>query len=40
VVVIPGASKVKQAADNVGAMKFRLTRDEIDRLDRLSAYWK
>lgn len=34
VVVIPGASKVKHAVESAGAMKFRLTDDEMDHLDR------
>jgi aryl-alcohol dehydrogenase-like predicted oxidoreductase len=36
VVTIPGATKVQQAADNAGAMRFRLTDDELARLDELS----
>ncbi len=36
VVTIPGATKVKQAADNAGAMRFRLSDAEQDRLDKLS----
>ncbi len=36
VVTIPGATKVQQAADNAGAMRFRLSEDELDRLDELS----
>jgi aryl-alcohol dehydrogenase-like predicted oxidoreductase len=36
VVTIPGATKVKQAADNAAAMKFRLTDAELSRLDELS----
>jgi len=40
VVAIPGATKVGQALDNVGAMKFKLTADELDHLDRVSASFK
>ncbi len=36
VVTIPGASKAKQAADNAGAMRFRLSDEELARLDELS----
>jgi aryl-alcohol dehydrogenase-like predicted oxidoreductase len=36
VVTIPGATKVQQAADNAGAVKFRLTQEELNRLDELS----
>jgi aryl-alcohol dehydrogenase-like predicted oxidoreductase len=36
VVTIPGATKTKQAADNAGAMQFRLSEAELDRLDALS----
>lgn len=36
VVAIPGASKVRQAEESAGAMKFRLSQDEISRLDELS----
>jgi len=36
VVAIPGASKVGQAADNAGAMNFRLTEEELARLDEVS----
>ncbi len=36
VVTIPGATKVKQAADNAAAMRFRLTDAEMARLDELS----
>jgi aryl-alcohol dehydrogenase-like predicted oxidoreductase len=40
VVTIPGATKVKQAADNAGAMRFRLTEAELARLDELSRGFK
>ena len=36
VVTIPGATKVHQAQQNAGAMSFRLTDDEMARLDELS----
>ena len=36
VVTIPGATKVKQAVDNAGAMHFRLSPDELAQLDKLS----
>ena len=36
VVVIPGASKAKQATESAGAMQFRLEDDEIVKLDMLS----
>ena len=36
VVAIPGASKVSQAEESAGAMKFRLSDDELAQLDELS----
>jgi aryl-alcohol dehydrogenase-like predicted oxidoreductase len=36
VVTIPGATKVQQAQESAGAMQFRLTEDELVRLDELS----
>jgi len=36
VVTIPGVTSPRQAADNAGAMKFRLSEDEIARLDEVS----
>jgi len=36
VVVIPGATSVAQAAENAGAMRFRLSDAELHRLDELS----
>jgi aryl-alcohol dehydrogenase-like predicted oxidoreductase len=36
VVTIPGATKVRQAEENAGAMKFQLSADEMRRLDDLS----
>ena len=36
VVTIPGATKVKQAEEAAGAMKFRLSEDDMARLDEVS----
>ena len=36
VVVIPGATKESQAAENARSMSFALTKDELDHLDRAS----
>ena len=36
VVAIPGASKVNQAAESAGAMQFKLSDEEIAKLDKLS----
>jgi aryl-alcohol dehydrogenase-like predicted oxidoreductase len=36
VVTIPGATKVRQAEENAGAMKFQLSVDEMTRLDNMS----
>ena len=36
VVTIPGATKVSQAEESAGAMKFKLTADEISKLDESS----
>jgi len=36
VVTIPGASKVSHAEQSAGAMKFRLTEEELGRIDKLS----
>ena len=36
VVAIPGATKVRQAEEAAGAMKFQLTREEMARLDEVS----
>jgi aryl-alcohol dehydrogenase-like predicted oxidoreductase len=36
VVTIPGVTKVSQAKENAGAMKFKLSEDEIAQLDELS----
>ena len=37
VLAIPGATKTSHVAQNAGAMKFILSGEELDRLDRLSA---
>jgi aryl-alcohol dehydrogenase-like predicted oxidoreductase len=36
VVVIPGATKRRHAEENVGAMRFTLSKDELNRIDELS----
>ncbi len=36
VVVIPGASNVKQARDNAAALDFELSGEELDRIDKVS----
>lgn len=36
VVAIPGASKVRHAQENIGAMTFQLTKDELDQLNEAS----
>jgi aryl-alcohol dehydrogenase-like predicted oxidoreductase len=36
VVTIPGVTRVSQAVESAGAMKFKLTADEISRLDEVS----
>jgi aryl-alcohol dehydrogenase-like predicted oxidoreductase len=36
VVTIPGATKVRQAEESAGAMKFTLTKDELAKLDEVS----
>lgn len=40
VVAIPGASKVSQMEQNLDAMRFKLTSDEINRIDELSCRFK
>ncbi len=40
VVVIPGATKRRQAEENVGAMGFKLTQDELNRIDELSRQFR
>ena len=37
IVTIPGATKVEQVRDNAGALHFKLTEDEMARLDELSS---
>ena len=36
VVTIPGVTKVSQAVESAAAMKFKLTADEITKLDEVS----
>jgi aryl-alcohol dehydrogenase-like predicted oxidoreductase len=36
IVAIPGATRIEQAVENVGAMTFRLSDDDLHRLDELS----
>jgi len=40
IVAIPGATSVEQARDNADSMRFRLTKDELDFLDRESSIYK
>lgn len=40
VVAIPGATKASHAEDNVGSMRFKLTKDELDRLDKVSSAFR
>ncbi|MCK4647296.1 MAG: aldo/keto reductase, partial [Candidatus Aminicenantes bacterium] len=40
VVAIPGATKLKQAEENAGSLKFKLAKDELDYLDEVSAPFK
>ena len=40
IVTIPGATKVQQAQESAGAMQFRLSQDELARLDELSRAFK
>ena len=40
VVTIPGATKVEHARQSAGAMKFKLSDDELARLDELSKEFK
>jgi aryl-alcohol dehydrogenase-like predicted oxidoreductase len=37
VVTIPGVTRVSQARESAGAMNFQLNRDEIARLNKVSA---
>lgn len=36
IVTIPGATKVQQARESAGAMNFKLSEEDMDRLDQLS----
>jgi aryl-alcohol dehydrogenase-like predicted oxidoreductase len=40
VVAIPGATKVTHVKENTGAMTFRLSEEDMDRLDRVSLIFK
>ena len=40
IVAIPGASKVEHARDAAAVMSFRLTDEEMDRLDQLSRQYR
>ncbi len=40
VVAIPGATKIKHAEENVGAMKFKLSKDDLEQLDKMSNIFK
>lgn len=40
VVAIPGATQLKQAEENAGSLKFKLTRDELEQLDEISTPFK
>lgn len=40
IVAIPGASKVRHAEDNAGAMRFTLSQDDIAKLDELSKEYR
>lgn len=40
VVAIPGATQLKQAEENAGSLKFKLTRDELEQLDEISSPFK
>lgn len=40
VVAIPGATRIKQAEENIGAMKFKLSEDDLNRLDQVSTIFK
>lgn len=40
VVAIPGATKLKQAEENAGSSKFKLTKDELGQLDEVSTSFK
>ena len=40
VLAIPGARDEKQAADNAGALGFRITDEEWEEIDQLSRPWR
>ena len=40
VLPIPGAKNGKQAAENAGALAFRLTGDEVERLSEATVAWR
>ena len=40
IVTIPGASNPNQACENLGAMQFRLSEQDIEKLDRISKEYK
>ncbi len=40
VVAIPGATKIRQAKENTGAMNFTLSQEHLDMLDQVSASYK
>ena len=40
VVAIPGATSVRQAAESAAAMRFKLTPDEMDRLDQMTRQFR
>ncbi len=40
VVVIPGATKESHVKENTGAIPFRLSDEDMDRLDKASAVFK
>ena len=40
VVAIPGATKIRQAKENTGAMKFILSAEYLDLLDQVSESYK
>ena len=40
VVAIPGATKIKHAEENIGAMNFKLDQEDLNRLDEISAGYK
>ena len=40
IVAIPGATKLNQAKDNAASMKLKLTKDEMDHLDKVSSPFK